>query len=249
MPALKEVEILGVRVHDVTMPEALTVIELMVQSGRQHHIVTVNPEFIMIAQQSNLFRETLNKAALSLPDGIGVVWASRFAGSPIAERVTGVDTVMQIAALAGRLGLRLFLLGAKTGVAERVADLLQKQQPGLIVAGTYAGSPSPSEEEEICDRIQVAAPHILFVAYGAPQQDLWIRRNLPRLGVPVSMGVGGTFDFIAGVAVRAPRWMQEHGLEWLHRLMREPRRYRRMLVLPRFAFEVVRFQLKNGSRG
>jgi N-acetylglucosaminyldiphosphoundecaprenol N-acetyl-beta-D-mannosaminyltransferase len=125
-------------------------------------------------------------------------------------------------------------------VAEKTAAILSAENPGLIIAGTYAGSPSIREEDEICSRIEAAHPHILLVAYGPPRQDLWISRTMPRLRVPVAIGVGGSFDFVAGVAVRAPRWMRSAGLEWLHRLIREPWRWRRMLTLPRFAVAVIK---------
>jgi N-acetylglucosaminyldiphosphoundecaprenol N-acetyl-beta-D-mannosaminyltransferase len=128
-------------------------------------------------------------------------------------------------------------------VAERAAAVLTRRHLGLEIAGTYAGSPDPAEENEIVARVRAAAPDFLFVAYGAPRQDLWIHRNLHRLGVPVCMGVGGTLDFIAGVTPRAPRWMRRHGLEWLYRLYLQPWRWRRMLALPRFVYHVFRQKL------
>jgi N-acetylglucosaminyldiphosphoundecaprenol N-acetyl-beta-D-mannosaminyltransferase len=150
-----------------------------------------------------------------------------------------VDTVVRVAALAAERGYRLYLLGAAPGVAEEAARRLVDAHPGLVIAGTYAGSPAPEEEDAIVARITAAAPDVLFVAYGAPKQDLWIARNLERLRVPVVMGVGGAFDFISGRARRAPAWMQRMGLEWLHRLIHQPWRWRRMLALPRFLFAVV----------
>jgi N-acetylglucosaminyldiphosphoundecaprenol N-acetyl-beta-D-mannosaminyltransferase len=233
------VRLLGVPVHLVTPEETMRRLEEFVEDGRPHHVVTVNPEFIMAAQKNAEFYRVLNAAHLALPDGIGVVWACRLMGYPLTERVTGVDTVQAVARLAARRRWRLFLLGAAPGIAEQAAAVLQRANPGLQIAGTYAGSPAPAEEDHIVEMVRAAAPHFLFVAYGAPQQDLWIARNLARLGVPVAMGVGGTFDFLAGKARRAPAWMQRAGLEWLYRLMQEPRRWRRMLALPRFALCVL----------
>lgn len=244
---LPSVTILGIRVHDISAREAIDQLVLMARGADSHHVVTVNPEYVMIAQRNRQFRQVLNNAALSLPDGSGLLWAIRAAGTPLRERVTGIDTVEAFAARAAQHGLRLFLLGAAEGVAEKAARMLCQKHPGLIIAGTYAGSPSPEEEDEICERIRRAQPDVLLVAYGAPQQDLWIARNLKRLKVPVAMGVGGTFDFIAGVSVRAPRWMQQCGLEWLHRLIREPYRWRRMLALPRFVVAVLRERLSGQS--
>jgi len=233
------VKILGVPIHDVTMEELLRNVESLVASGAPHQIVTVNPEFVMISRERKDFRTVLEEAALSIPDGMGIIWASRILSRPLRERVTGVEAVHRMAGLAATRGFRIFLLGAAPGVAETVAVKLRDAYPGLNVAGTYAGSPDPREDDEICRKIESVKPHMLFVAYGPPKQDLWIYRNQPRLRVPVAMGVGGTFDFIAGVARRAPVWMQNGGLEWLHRLIKQPSRWRRMLTLPRFAGRII----------
>jgi N-acetylglucosaminyldiphosphoundecaprenol N-acetyl-beta-D-mannosaminyltransferase len=136
-------------------------------------------------------------------------------------------------------GYRLFLLGAAPGVAETAGQRLQELAPGLVIAGTYAGSPGPSEEYEIIERLRAAQADVLCVAYGAPAQELWIYRNLARLPVAVAMGVGGAFDFITGRQQRAPVRMQKLGLEWLYRLYRQPWRWRRMLALPHFALKVL----------
>jgi N-acetylglucosaminyldiphosphoundecaprenol N-acetyl-beta-D-mannosaminyltransferase len=211
----------------------------MVAGGGPHHIVTVNPEFIMTAGENAEFRDVLNAADLAIPDGMGIVHAARVLGKPIRERVTGVDLVERFAGVAAARGYRLFLLGASPGIAERAAAVLADAWPGLVVAGTYAGSPDPCEEEKICRMIRKAHPDVLLVAYGSPKQDLWIARTRERVRVPVSMGVGGAFDYIAGVVNRAPVWVQNLGLEWSFRLMNQPERWRRMLALPRFALRVT----------
>jgi N-acetylglucosaminyldiphosphoundecaprenol N-acetyl-beta-D-mannosaminyltransferase len=237
------IAILGVRVSSVEVPESLAIIEGLIESGISHQLVTVNTEFVMAAQKDAEFKAIIHAAALALPDGIGLLWAARFLGRPLKERVTGVDTVQRVAELAARRGYRLFLLGAAEGVADLCAQRLSNKYPNLQIVGTYSGSPAVEEEDEIVALIKQAKPDVLFVAYGAPQQDKWIARNLERLEVPLAMGVGGAFDFIAGVAVRAPRWMQRLGLEWLHRLYHEPWRWRRMLALPRFLGLVMRERL------
>jgi len=234
-----QVVILGVPVDNITEEEALAKLEAFIENGRPHQVVTVNPEFVVAAQSDAKFFQVLKGADLSLPDGVGLLWAARFLGTPLSERLAGVDTVRRIAGLAAERGYRLFLLGAAEGVAEATAMRLEEENPGLKVAGTYAGSPDPQEEEEIVEMVRAARPHALLVAYGAPQQDLWIHRNLGRLGVPVVMGVGGAFDFISGKAKRAPGWMQRLGLEWLHRLLHQPWRWRRMLALPKFVWLVL----------
>lgn len=205
-----------------------------------HQIATVNPEFIMTAQRDAEFHRILNRAELCLPDGVGLLLAGRWLGRPFPERVAGSDFVYHLARLAATNGWRLFLLGAAPGVAEEAAAIFQERFPGLIIAGTFSGSPDPAENEAIVERINESQAGMLYVAFGAPKQDKWISRNREALGsVRVAMGVGGSLDFVAGRATRAPRWVQQTGLEWLHRLLKEPWRWRRMLALPEFAARIV----------
>lgn len=231
--------ILGVRVDDVTYEDVLAHVEQWVEAGSAHQVATVNVEFIMGARRNPVFRQVLAQASLCVPDGIGVVWASRRQGRLLRQRVAGVDLVERIAARGAERGWRIYFLGAAPGVAERAATILAERYPGLKVAGCYAGSPRTEEEDRIVGWVRAACPDVLFVAYGAPRQDLWIARNQARIGVPVAMGVGGAFDFIAGVTRRAPEWVQRAGLEWLHRLIKEPWRLRRQLVIPHFILLVL----------
>jgi len=230
--------ILGVRVDDVTSEETLALIAHFIAERTPHQICTVNTEFIMAAQDHSEFRRVINSAALCPPDSVGVLWAARRLGHPLRERVGGADTAERIAARAAQRGWRLYLLGAAPGVAEQAAAIWLARYPGLVVTGTFAGSPLPDQQDAIIERIRLAQPDVLLVAFGAPSQDLWIARHQPRLQTPVAIGVGGAFDFVAGVAQRAPVWVQRVGLEWLHRLAREPWRWRRQLALPRFVWRV-----------
>lgn len=238
---MKNVMILGVPVHRVTMREALAHIATLMAEPGVHQLATVNPEFVMRAQQDGNFRDVLRSAEMCLADGIGLVWASRWYGQPLPERVPGSELVYHLAEQCARCGWRLFLLGAAPGVAAAAGQILQAKYPGLEIAGTFSGSPHPHENDAIVQRINDSQADILYVAYGAPQQDKWIAHNRQALAaVRLAMGVGGALDFITGKAVRAPRWVQQLGLEWLHRLLREPWRWRRMLALPRFAWAAWR---------
>lgn len=244
--AQSSVYVLGVRVDQLTRAQALDSIEEMVARRRAsgnvlpcQQVVTLNTEFVMEAQHNLAFRNAINAAALVIADGIGVVWATRYVGQPAPERVTGTDTLVALAQRCATCGYRLYLLGATPGVAENASARLQALAPNLQIAGTYGGSPAPSEEDAILERIRASQADVLTVAYGAPAQDLWIYRNLARLPVAVAIGVGGAFDFVSGRKHRAPRAMQTVGLEWLYRLYREPWRWRRMMVIPWFIVQVL----------
>ena len=233
--------LLGVRVDRISQQQAIAQIDQLVTHHNENptavpcqQVVTVNTEFVMMAQHNSVFRNVINHAALVVADGTGIVWGTRYLGKPTPERVTGTDTLVELAKHSASKGYRLYLLGAAPGVAEAAAIRLRILAPGLQIAGTYAGSPSPTEEDAIIDRVQGAHADILCVAYGAPAQELWIARNVSRLPVAVAMGVGGAYDFLSGRQRRAPRFMQRMGLEWLYRLYREPWRLRRMLAIPRF---------------
>jgi N-acetylglucosaminyldiphosphoundecaprenol N-acetyl-beta-D-mannosaminyltransferase len=223
------------------MAGALAAIGRMVERrGVTSLVATVNPEFVMRAQADEPFRRVLEGAELCLADGIGVVWAMRREGCLVRERVTGSDLVPALACLCARRGWRPFLLGARPGVGAEAGRRLELANPGLSIAGTHPGSPRPEDDDESLRRIEAARPDLLLVAYGHPEQELWIARNRHRLGMPVAIGVGGSLDFVAGRVRRAPRWMREAHLEWLWRLAVEPWRARRMAVLPGYALAVLR---------
>ena len=220
------------------MGSALGEIERFVDQGGPHLVATVNPEFVMRAQGDREFARVLDSAALCLADGTGVVWAARRMGCTLTGPVAGADLVEPLAALCGRRGFRLFLLGAKPGVADELAAQLRSANPGLLVAA-YAGGPSPSFDVETLELVHAHKTDVLLVAFGAPAQELWIDRLKDRLGVAVAVGVGGSFDYLTGRMPRAPVWMRRAGLEWLHRLGRQPWRVRRMAVLPVYALKVL----------
>ena len=246
MNKLDSVSILSVRVDRVSQAQTIERIDQLVAYHREgadtvpcQQVVTVNTEFVMEAQHNELFCQAINTAALSVADGAGIVWASRYLHKPLPERVGGTDLLVALARLCAERSYRLYLLGAAPGVAELAAQHLQQRNPGLLIAGTYAGSPAPGEEDALIERVRAAHADVLCVAYGAPAQELWIQRNLSRLPVAVAMGVGGAYDFLSGRQKRAPLVMQRLSLEWLYRLYREPWRWRRMLALPRFVIQIL----------
>ena len=239
------VNILGIPVDRVDFPATLAQMASWIDEGQTgastcHQICTVNPEFIVDAQRDPDFASVLLQADLRVADGIGILWAARLLGTHLPERVTGSDGIYHICQRAASAKWRVFFLGAAPGVAQQTADNLQKRYPGLQVAGTFAGSPDETDWPEILSRLHKAQPDLVFVAFGHPRQDFWISRHRHELPLSVAIGIGGAFDFVAGIAVRAPQWMQRLGLEWLHRLVRQPWRWRRMAKLPVFVLLVLK---------
>jgi N-acetylglucosaminyldiphosphoundecaprenol N-acetyl-beta-D-mannosaminyltransferase len=202
-----------------------------IQSGTPHQAVTVNLRFLSIARREPRFAQVVNESALAVVDGTPLVWLTRLAGSPVPERVTGTDLLLDCAGMAAREGRSIYLLGARPGVAEEAARRLQQQFPGLRIAGVQHGYFSPDEQPHVVEAIRRAKPDVLFVAMGCPKQDYWIHDNLQALGVPVSIGIGGTLEVVTGKVRRAPAWMQRSGLEWLYRMLQEPRRLWRRYLL------------------
>jgi len=234
------VEILGVQIDNVDMDQAITWIYNFIRRDGYHQVVTVNAEFIVEAQKNLLFKKIINQASLAIPDGIGPVWASRFYGKKLKERVSGVDLVWMLARLAEEENYTIYLLGGGPGVARSAARKLRVVRPKIRIAGFSMGV-KPHEhrpkdcpichisEAKIVEGISKIKPDILLVAYGAPQQDEFIAKYKDKLKAKVAIGVGGTLDYMAGLKKRAPLWMQKAGLEWFYRLLREPLRLPRTL--------------------
>ena len=239
------VDLLSVPVSRIDMSMALDRIEEFVRSRSPHMVVTPDSSAIVRAQTDTELAEIMRSADLVTPDGAGVVWVARIFGLPLWERVTGCDLMQRICERGTQRGWRIYLLGAAPGVAEQAAARLAERCPGIQVAGTHHGYFTPEQEPEIVSAIAAARSDILFVAFGIPKQEKWIRRHLQALGVPVAIGVGGSFDVVAGRVSRAPQWMGRLGLEWLYRTLREPRRLGRALTIPRFLAMAILDRLRS----
>lgn len=237
---LNSITVLQVRVDDVTLDEALALTEEWMQEPRLHHIMTVNPEFVMAAQKNPEFAAALAASDLNLPDGANLVRAAEQQGTPLRERVAGTDYMWYLCGIAAVSNWSVFLLGGRRGVGQNAAERLQARYPKLKVAGLWEGSPSPQQQAGIVERVNASGASILFVAYGSPAQDLWIRRNRAALeNIRAAVGVGGAFDYIARRVPRAPGWMQRLGLEWLFRLVVQPWRIKRQWVLAEFTLKML----------
>lgn len=221
---------MGVTFDDVTLEEAVAAGEALAAGPGFSYVVTPNPEIVAMARQTETYREILNGAGLVLPDGIGVVHAAKILGTPLKGRVPGIDFASALVERLARSGLRLFLLGAKPGVAELAAANLKDAHPGLIVCGTHDGY--FREDGPVVEEIRAAAADVVFVCLGAPKQELWMVEHGPATGAHLMVGLGGSLDVFAGVVERAPEGFQRLGLEWLYRLAKEPKRIGRMAKLP-----------------
>jgi N-acetylglucosaminyldiphosphoundecaprenol N-acetyl-beta-D-mannosaminyltransferase len=240
----KTVDILGVPVDSVTMEEAVSRLVGFISEEGVHTVYTPNAEIMMAAQRDARLKDILKSADLLVADGAGVVLASRLLGRSVPEKVSGVDLIMECFKVLSQKHSRFYLFGSKKGVAETAARNVEKDYPGIEIAGCMDGYFSEAEEDEIINRINASNTDILLVALGAPRQEKWIARNMKRLKVRVCIGVGGSLDILAGTVALAPDFFRRNGLEWLFRLYKEPRRAKRMLDLPRFMIKVMGARLR-----
>lgn len=221
------------------MGEAVAVLETYIRERKPRLVATANAEMVMMARQDIALANVLAHADLVVPDGAGVVWAARYQGQRVPERVAGYDLAQALLAEAARKGYKVYFFGGAPEVAENAKKVAVARYPGLAVVGVSDGFFSPQDEVAIIGKIIAVGPDILLAGLGVPRQEKWLAAHLAELAVPVTMGVGGTFDVMAGNVRRAPLWMQRAGFEWLYRLICQPARVIRMLSLPRFAVKVL----------
>lgn len=234
----EKVDILGVKVASLTMAEAVAQVLEFIDKRIPVIVATANAEMIMNAMRDAELKQVLDEAALVTPDGAGTVWAAHHLGYEMPERVAGYDMVQELLKIAPKKKLRIFFFGSAPGVAEKAKKKAETLYPGVEIVGTRDGYFKPADEPAIIREIKTAKPDILLAALGVPKQEKWLHKYYRELGIPVSIGVGGTFDVMAGVMKRAPLWMQKAKLEWLFRGMLQPKRAGRLLALPKFVLKV-----------
>lgn len=274
MSEKNRIKILDIGIDPVTKEEAIEKIDKLLLSDKKRLLCTVNTEFIEIANKDTEFKDIINHSYLNLADGVGVLWAAKFNSfkikkspfssfllflywlftlilipfrpsffkNPIPERITGADFIWDISRFACANNYKIFLLGGMPTVAERTALQLQTKVYGLKVAGVHSGS--PKDTDEIIESVNKSKADIIFVAFSAPEHTKWLDQNMKKMCCKLGVGVGGTFDFIAGTKQRAPKVMQRLGLEWLYRLVQEPKRIKRQLSLPTFSIRVLQDKIK-----
>ncbi|MCQ2559449.1 MAG: WecB/TagA/CpsF family glycosyltransferase [Clostridia bacterium] len=233
-----QTDLFGLKIARSTLVETADELEKLLASGGFHQVVTLNPEILCRAVQETALADLIQKAAWVTADGVGIVWACKVKGEPVPERVTGIDLMLELLSRAAQKDWKVFFLGSAPGVAGEAAKRAELQYPGLKMVGTEHGYFKPEEEAALVQRIKAAQPDLLFVALGAPRQEFWIQQYQELLQIPLAMGVGGSLDVLSGRISRIPRWMQKLNLEWLGRIVRQPSRLKRNLVLVKFVWLV-----------
>ena len=230
------ISVLGVGFDNVTMAEAVDRAMALLGEEGPHYVVTPNPEIVEVCRADARAMEAVNGADLVLADGVGVIQGARMLGTPLRERTPGIDCAAPVMGKLAEKEMSLYLLGAKPGVAETAARKLAASYPGLRIAGTHDGY--FREDGPVTEAIRASGADVVFVCLGAPKQEFWMQKNGAATGARLLCGLGGSLDVFAGVVERAPRFWSDHGLEWLYRLCKEPRRIGRMMKLPLFLVHV-----------
>ena len=230
------VDVLGVGFDNLTLTEAVEAGVRLMEAEGCHYVATPNPEIVEVCRENLAARQAVNGADLVLPDGIGVVKGAKMLGTPLKEKVPGIEFAAGLMERMAAEGRSLYLLGAKPGVAEAAGEKLAAKYPGLVIAGTHDGY--FQEDAPVIEDIRQSGADCVFVCLGAPKQELWMAKHGEATGAHLLCGLGGSLDVFAGVVERAPKFWSDHGLEWFYRLCREPRRAGRMMKLPLFLVHV-----------
>ena len=237
---IEPIRILGVPVHPLTMAQSVEALEQRMLAGEQTFVVTANAEIIMMCQEDATYNDIIShQAELVLPDGAGAVWAGRHLGYKVPERVAGFDLYNHLLALSAEKGYKAYFFGGSPGIAEAAKTKSEELYPGVQIVGCHNGYFTDADVPAIIEEINNSGAEMLFVALGAPKQEKWILAHRAELKPRILMGIGGSFDVLAGKMERAPKWMQDASLEWAFRLYKQPSRFMRMLALPKFALKVM----------
>lgn len=244
---MDKLSIMGVRINNKTMNETMNLIEEKLSHNKQFVIYTPNTEIVMMCQQDEEFRELINKSDINIPDGVGLIYASKIKKHPLKEKVAGYDLSVNLLKLANEKSLSLFVVGGKPGVAEKAMLNVHEKYPNIRIMGaqhgyfkgTHLGNNDHEEEQKVLEEINITKPDILFVGFGAKKQEKWIEYNKNKINAKIIIGNGGTLDGLAGYVKRAPEIFIKLGLEWFYRLIKEPKRIKRQILLPIFMLKVL----------
>jgi N-acetylglucosaminyldiphosphoundecaprenol N-acetyl-beta-D-mannosaminyltransferase len=244
---MDKLSIMGVRINNISMSEVMRLAEQKIENDERYIIYTPNTEIIMMCRKDEEFLNLMNSSDINVPDGVGLIYAGKIRKYPLKEKVAGYDLSINLLKMADEKGLKLYVVGGRPGVAEAAMKNVQNKYPGIEIVGTqhgyfkgtHLGQKGHEEEMSVIEDINKQKPHILFVGFGAKKQEQWIEYNKGLINANVIIGNGGTLDGLAGIVKRAPDIYINLGLEWLYRLIKEPKRITRQIVLPVFMLKVI----------
>lgn len=239
MAQYERIDLLGVPIDRISMDSVISEIRGFISRGESRMIITADASAVVIAHDDADFMKIINEADIVTPDGTGILLASRILKLGIEQKVSGVDLARRLCELSGKEGFSIYFWGAAPGIVDEAVSNMKQAYPDINIAGSRHGFFKKYEEEAIVNEIASSGTNVLFVAMGIPLQEKIIKRNLAKTGVNVAIGVGGTLDVFSGRIERAPIWMQNNGLEWLHRLWKNPKKISKVALLPRFMFMVI----------
>lgn len=246
------IDICSIKIDPYSFDEVVDLILAHIRAGgKPEYVVTPNAHHVILQQNDSYFRQIYEKAFLVVPDGVSLLWAANILGTPLKGRVNGTDLFEALCKAAVQEGLKIFLLGGRPGAAAKAKEVLLKRHANLQITGLFSPSYDFENDKEeqslINDAIIAARPDIVFVGLGAPKQEKWVYENYSKLNVPISVGIGISFELVSGIVQRAPRWAQHGGLEWFFRVIAEPRRLlpRYLVIIPVFLWKSMIQRLKN----
>lgn len=237
-------KIMNTYVNAVSMQQTIEYVEKIIAERKPVQHVVINASKINLIESDSKLAEIVNSCPLINADGASIVWAAKKLGIPVKERVTGCDLFQNLVAVAAKKGYKIFLFGAKEKVVSKVKEIYEKKYPGIQIVGYRNGYFTEADEPEIIEQMKDSGADMMFVAFSSPKKEYWVNKYISELNIPFVMGVGGSFDIVAGVTDRAPKWWQNHGLEWLYRLIQEPHRMWKRYIIGNVKFLVLTYQYK-----
>lgn len=241
---MRRYPILNTYVNAVSMEQTIDMVEKIIKKGIPTQHVVINASKVNLMEEDRELQKIVNSCPLINADGASIVWAAKKLGVPLRERVTGIDLFQNLVSLANEKGYKIYLFGAKEEVVTKVKNIFEKQYPKLQIVGYRNGYFTKDDEPEIVKNMAESGADMMFVAFSSPKKEYWVNKYLKELHIPFVMGVGGSFDVVAGVTDRAPKWMQEHGLEWFYRFIQEPRRMWKRYIIGNAKFMLLTYKTK-----
>lgn len=241
--------ILNTYVNAISLDETVDEIEKIIEKGVPTQHVVINASKVNLMEADPELASIVNECPLINADGASIVWAARKLGVPLAERVTGIDLFQRLVGLASEKGYRIYLFGAKEEVVTRVKAIFEERYPGIQIVGYRNGYFTEDDEPQIVSDMAASGADMMFVAFSSPKKEYWVHKYIDQIGIPFVMGVGGSFDVVAGVTDRAPTWMQEHGLEWFYRFIQEPGRLWKRYIIGNLKFVALTYRYKFAKKG